>query len=115
MSDYKRRKLDELYATLPTVDCKGLCHECCGPVLMSREEWVRIKQRLGRTPVGRADLRCPMLTADNKCSVHDIRPTICRLWGAVPEMPCPHGCKPSRVMPKAEQAEAIHRAAAIGA
>jgi len=26
--------------------------------------------------------------------VHAIRPTICRLWGAIASMPCPHGCVP---------------------
>ena len=114
MSNYKRRKLDALYATLPTVECKGLCHECCGPVFMGREEWKRIQERLGHTPQPGDDLRCPMLTADNKCSVYDIRPVICRLWGAVPELPCPHGCTPSRVMPKAEQSAAIHTAQEIG-
>lgn len=35
---------------------------------------------------------CPALVAD-RCSVYEDRPLICRLWGAVESMPCPHGCE----------------------
>ncbi len=38
--------------------------------------------------------RCPALTADDRCSVYEDRPTVCRLWGAQQAMPCPHGCQP---------------------
>jgi Fe-S-cluster containining protein len=48
------------------------------------------------------DLTCPLLTQDGKCSVYRVRPTICRLWGMTKDMKCPHGCKPSRWMNKAE-------------
>lgn len=35
-----------------------------------------------------------MLTDEGRCSVYDVRPMVCRLWGLVPSMRCPYGCKP---------------------
>jgi len=35
---------------------------------------------------------CPLLTADKRCSRYDMRPLLCRLYGAVEAIPCPHGC-----------------------
>jgi hypothetical protein len=39
------------------------------------------------------DYTCPALK-DGRCSVYDVRPTLCRLWGVVEDMPCPWGCVP---------------------
>lgn len=90
--------IDRLYATIPSANCKGLCQECCGPVMMTRLEWDRITARMGKvmrpTPEQEAKLACPMLADDGKCSVYDIRPVVCRIWGVTPDMPCPFGCKP---------------------
>lgn len=108
------RALDRLYAELPTLDCKGLCAESCGPIVMSRVEWVRITDKVGHEPVGGPDLTCPLL-AGERCTVYDIRPTICRLWGMVPAMPCPHGCVPSRPLTDLEGYEYLLRAGEIGA
>lgn len=33
---------------------------------------------------------------DGRCSVYVVRPLLCRLWGMVDKMRCPHGCVPSR-------------------
>jgi uncharacterized protein len=110
MSRYKQRKLDELYATLPTVECKGLCHGACGVVTMSREEWKRICDRLGHAPKGDETLRCPMLDADNRCSVYDIRPLICRLYGVADGLPCEHGCMPSAPLSEDDARAAIKAA-----
>jgi uncharacterized protein len=89
--------IDAILARLPTVECKGLCTEACGPVAMSKPEWERIIRRLGHAPRGDTSLVCPMLDrASGRCTVHDIRPTICRIWGVVRSMPCPFGCVPSR-------------------
>ena len=93
------RELDTAYATIPSSNCKGLCQECCGPVGMTRLEWDRIIARVGKTPSPTPEqakrLECPLL-ADGKCTVYDIRPLVCRLWGVEPSMPCPFGCEPDR-------------------
>ena len=93
--------LDRIYRSVPTVECQGLCAQSCGPIDMSPTERRRI-EALGVTipPPARllADMinnprggTCPALT-DGRCSVYQDRPLICRLWGAVESMPCPHGC-----------------------
>ena len=91
----QERTLDALYAKVPEGKCKGLCQESCGPIRMSRAEWLRIKKRAGS---GATTLRpggvCPLLTDAGNCSVYSIRPMVCRLWGVVESMPCPWGCMP---------------------
>lgn len=86
--------IDTIYQRIPMLRCKRLCQESCGPILMSRLEWERICAQLHRIPKGRADLTCPMLKNDQDCRVYAIRPAICRIWGVVKAMSCPHGCEP---------------------
>lgn len=97
----ERRNLDAVYAEMPTLECQGKCAESCGPVAMSRVEWERIIETVGYEPGPREDMTCPLLDGE-RCTVYDVRPTICRLWGAVESMPCPWGCKPSRMLPHLE-------------
>lgn len=47
-------------------------------------------------------LTCPLLNPDGKCSVYEDRPAICRIWGAVEKMKCPHGCRPKKWMTRDE-------------
>lgn len=92
--------LERIYRAVPTVECKGLCAESCGPIGMSVEERRRItargitipepEQALADLAAGR-DVTCPALVND-RCTCYGDRPLICRLWGAVQSMPCPHGC-----------------------
>ena len=39
---------------------------------------------------------------DNKCSIYDKRPLICRLYGVVENMKCRFGCKPTRYLTNKE-------------
>lgn len=53
---------------------------------------------------------CELLDPDTHlCSIYNIRPAICRLWGAVdsPLMRCPLGCKPSRWLSNKESDEIL--------
>lgn len=107
MSDARAKYLlDQLYAELPTIECRRRCHSACGPITMSRIEWARIIKKLGYEPHKQfpdptdrvaiskpGALDCPMLTG-GLCTVYAIRPMICRLWGICEGMPCPWGCKP---------------------
>ena len=88
--------LDALYAALPSVACQRLCQQSCGVIVMTRLEWVRIQRKLGYRPKGKPSLVCPMLK-HGACSVHAIRPTICRLFGAMLDgrMICHYGCEPT--------------------
>jgi hypothetical protein len=35
---------DELYAHIPPVPCKGLCHESCGPIGLTPAEQARLRE-----------------------------------------------------------------------
>lgn len=91
-------RLDELYATLPRLECRGLCAGACGPLRMERAEFQRLTAANGGVPP-RFDPfqnRCSLLV-NERCTQYAARPAICRLWGMVQgELECPHGCVPQR-------------------
>jgi hypothetical protein len=107
-------ELDELYAELPTIDCKQLCQDCCGSIGMASTEFDRIKEYMGFTPhtVEGSDY-CPLLK-NGDCTCHPVRPTICRLWGVAATMPCPYGCRPSRFLEDVEVYTFLLRSGAYG-
>lgn len=107
--------LEAIYAELPTVECRGLCWNSCGPIDMSPAERERIEERgvhiqpytseRGELWAGnivaivdnetgeQLRLDCAALTPMKRCSVYDVRPFICRAYGAGRgEMACRHGC-----------------------
>lgn len=92
-------RLDALYEKLPRLDCQGLCSDSCGPIEMSVAE----RQRIERTGVKMIPYDqmmatscwvCPALSPLGLCTVYEIRPMLCRLWGIVESMPCPYDCVP---------------------
>lgn len=83
--------LEAIYAKVPDVACRGLCGPYCGPVPMSALELGRMR-RAGADPHG-STLQCGCL-AGGRCAAYDLRPLICRLWGAVRNLRCPWGCAP---------------------
>jgi uncharacterized protein len=92
MSDHK--KLAALYSAIPSFACKEGCHDCCGPVPVSKGEWQRIK--LEPRLKGLGCVSCAYL--NDGCSIYENRPYLCRLFGATVEakMRCPHGCGPEK-------------------
>ena len=120
MNDTAKLKLiDGLYAKIPTFQCVEGCTACCGPILMSRLEWGRIVKASGRVEKeikqaaqqsvksGKCD--CPFIDHEKgSCSIHDNRPAICRLFGAVdhPRLTCPYGKRPDVLLTE-EQSSAI--------
>lgn len=107
--------LDALYATLPRLECQQQCGAFCGPIKVGPDEWRRIIEHVGHEPSARTlmlGLRCPFVTNAGTCSVYDIRPMVCRLWGAVKTvMACPHGCRPAVWL---SEADAWARLATVG-
>ncbi|TMD08275.1 MAG: hypothetical protein E6J01_03825 [Chloroflexi bacterium] len=63
--------------------------------MFSGEERIRIERRMGKA-WRQLSLQCPLLTPSGTCSVYDIRPMICRVWGLTKSMACPFGCVPER-------------------
>ena len=92
----KIKQIEAIYKRIPKVDCKRLCEAYCGVITMSKLEWDRICLQLRRVPKApTSSLDCPMLKNGNECRVYAIRPAICRVWGAVKQLSCPHGCEPT--------------------
>lgn len=119
--DKQRRKsaratVKAVYKEIPRVACKGLCHDSCGSIPVTLAELPIFKKALsgplqttfplgtdgdmpqGLLVCGKDTLTCPALTEDLRCSIHENRPLICRLYGVVDQekMICPHGCVPER-------------------
>jgi hypothetical protein len=85
-----------LYDRLPGIDCQRECAHTCGPIVATAVEWARVEIATGGTAWGE-DTVCPHLDREaGACRAHALRPLICRLWGVVETMPCPHGCQPER-------------------
>lgn len=93
-----RQRIAALYARIPDVACKGLCSDYCGPIGASASEGAAML-RAASQPLTvelplRAGGKCGYLTEPRRCSIYEARPLICRLWGAVEDLRCPHGCVP---------------------
>ena len=114
MAPNPRRQLQELYAKLPTIECKGECADICQTVLiMSVKERQIIESKYGRVTCDEEGW-CKMLK-DGRCIAHEVKPMICRLWGLTEDMKCPHGCKPSpRYLTEREGARFMWHADRIG-
>lgn len=115
MSERRRiAQLEKLYAELPDAGCRGLCgEEVCGPIPLTALERKRILDAYGERE--QRHMGCPYLE-HGRCSIYALRPTICRIWGAVdePRMTCRHGCGPVRKLTSAEARAIMDRSAAIG-
>lgn len=108
--------IEDVWAEIPDVHCKGLCAETCGPIDCSRSERRLLRDRgirLRALPLLSVEIgdiyTCPALV-DGRCSVYDVRPTICRIWGAVESMPCEFGCKPDQYLTDDEARATLARA-----
>lgn len=99
-------KLDDLYSQIPNFKCIEGCTDCCGPVVMNPEEAKRIGKKIGVNE----HLKCEFSINDS-CSIHENRPLLCRIFGAVQSpslLDCPHGCGPMFPISK-DQAEQIKK------
>lgn len=110
---------------IPSFTCKPGCHACCGPVPFSTaerdrvaairpmEQWEPFVDGSWIPAAALQTMSCPFLTKDG-CGIYELRPTICRLFGAVdhPRLTCPHGCGPERKLSERQSREILARAAA---
>jgi Fe-S-cluster containining protein len=90
-------KLDALYARLPALTCQGRCSQSCGPIIAADGEIARMKRaHPERHGLRTVPVMCGYLTPAGRCNVYAARPLICRVFGLVKRMSCPHGCVPER-------------------
>lgn len=115
-----RRQIQRIYQRVPVLECKGLCGReadgcCSSSVPLQAAELAEILHVYGR-PAESCGLDvdvCPFLDLANgdlpRCSVHSVRPLICRLWGSVDNerMRCPHGCLPRSPLLSSAQADRL--------
>lgn len=87
-------ELLEIYAAVPSPECKGLCSISCAHIGMGAIERRHLRSQGIQLPM--IDQRpCPHLDFAGRCSIYEHRPLICRIYGATPQMACEHGCKPT--------------------
>ncbi len=110
----KLARIDAILSTIPSFKCKEGCADCCGPVQLSRLEYYRCVKASGRTAddvrqhmeknIKRKIYQCPLLNQKtNQCSVYEVRPAICRIFGATRELSCPHGYAPEAAQMLSEE------------
>jgi hypothetical protein len=99
-----RLTVQDVWAMVPSLKCKGLCTDSCGPIGMSKAEHELLEAEMPNFP-STAEMtsdfldapnhyHCPLLV-EGRCSAYAVRPLVCRLWGVEETMPCPHGCVPA--------------------
>jgi Fe-S-cluster containining protein len=99
-------RLRKVYARVPHVRCKGLCTQSCGVILMTPLEYKRICNVVGHDLNETKSLQCPLLV-DGRCSQYQLRPLVCRLFGATDGLPCPHGCEADKPLTDDEAQDLI--------
>lgn len=99
--EHLETETQRIYRLIPKIACKRKCQESCGVIVAHPAERVVIEFHTGE-PFRQnfleldhldEDLRCPYLK-DGDCEIYTWRPLLCRAFGVVKEMRCPHGCVP---------------------
>lgn len=91
-----RAALVALYAELPKMQCQGLCADSCYSLVQTPLERDLVADVTGvqLALVQAPPTACPALGMLNTCTVYEVRPMICRLWGMSSGMRCQYGCEP---------------------
>lgn len=86
-------------SAIPAFPCLPGCHDCCGPVAASTWEVAQLPVVDPATRSERAArLACAHLGPAG-CTVYEDRPLLCRQFGTVAKMACPHGRGPVVMLP----------------
>ena len=107
---------EELYAQIPSMTCPSGCSDCCCIVRFSRYEVAQISTA---KIIGAIFMRfrqattqkCPYLTENNRCSIYQVRPFVCRLFGTadIERLQCPKGMAPDKKLSAEEAGKLINQ------
>lgn len=80
------------YPSLPVMQCDDGCGECCGPVFCRTNERQAVEAYAAANNIQplRQGISCPWYQG-GACSVHPVRPWICRYFGHTPTLVCCKG------------------------
>lgn len=96
MNKARKKKLHQIYASIPKIECVGKCTDYCGALGFEKGEMEEMtKAAAGEKPCVDKKLTCNYLV-QGRCSIYKDRPLICRIWGLTSKLGCPHGCKRER-------------------
>lgn len=95
------------FSILPSLPCSS-CHcDCCGPVPLSEADVRRIRRHLASQPAAEVErvkvrqrdaMTCPFVDTERwRCFVYEVRPEVCRQFGQIAGLPCPHAPAPTAV------------------
>lgn len=93
-----------------TLPCSTCAAECCFSPAVTVSEYEHLRKKypgvrfthlsdLGDRAVlcvGRPGMRCPFVV-DNRCSIYEDRPAVCRKFGEDRELPCPKKPLPTSI------------------
>lgn len=97
--------------------CKEKCSApCCGAIVIEIELETKHMDKIKSSPrypcermhVSNSvaylteDLKCIFLNKENKCSIYEDRPEVCRLYGTRPNLQCPYVHMDGRLRTKRE-------------
>jgi hypothetical protein len=95
-----------LYKQIPRFECVEGCTDCCGTVPWSG--WELKQAGLDAPPPARADKTCAFAEGGS-CQIYQNRPLMCRLFGTVEDLRCPHGRGPLKLLSVAEGQAIVRR------
>jgi len=74
--------------------CDDGCGRCCGPVPVTARELGRVRAYMKQHGIkpnpNPAPLQCPLYDGQS-CTVHPVRPLLCRVFGHTPRLDCCRG------------------------
>ena len=104
--------LREIYAAIPSPGCKGLCVDQCTTVPVFSFELEQLEKATSRKlptmSAGDAIGGLPLLVF-GRCGAYEHRPLICRAYGSVEGLRCPHGCRPAELVTRDAQYDYFER------
>ena len=98
-----KQLIEQLRKQIPSFDCIPGCTDCCGPIPWSACEWEEVPVK--RKPDG---VGCPYITRHG-CKIYEYRPILCRLFGTVERMKCPHGCRPLAMISQVQELDMMDK------